>query len=267
MHRLSVFKKALICPIFLFAFAASAAEYSIVIQPQYTPERSEQVFRPLLDYLNTVTGHTFNLITPRDFHHYWLQIQAGEKPDLILDEAHLTDLRIKRDGYIPLVRVAEDISYSLLTSINYADESTDVFVGRKVVTMPSPSLGYLLLADKFNNPMAQPDVRSGAQSWSDGIEILFALEAEATMSPSWLVDNYPNLHAVFTSVTYPGMTLSAGAGVDAELRESIKYALLTLHEREEYFEALAELNTSHFVPASVTDYKNYSRLLDLIYHR
>jgi len=252
---------------FLLAFAVSAADLSIVVQPNHTPERSKQVYQPLVDYLNTATGHTFNLITPRDFHDYWLRVQAGEKPDLVIDEAHFTDFRIKRDGYIPLARVAENVSYSLLTTGKYADESAEVFVGRKIVTMPAPSLGYLVLAEEFNNPMAQPDISSIAQSWGDGIEIVFALEAEAAMSPSWLSATYPNLYPVFTSETFPGMTVSAGPEVEQELREAIKAALLSLHEQDEHYQALAELNTSQFVPTRTSDYKSYSNMLRLIYSR
>ena len=267
MQHESVFRTAVLIPIILLASAASAAELSIVVQPNHTPERSKQVYQPLLEYLNTTTGHTFNLLTPRDFHDYWIRIQEGEKPDLVIDEAHLTDFRIKRDGYIPLARVAENVSYSLLTTDNYTDETTEVFVGRKIVTMPAPSLGYLVLAEVFNNPMAQPDVSSSAQSWGDGIEIVFAREAEAAMSPSWLWASYPNLHPVFTSETFPGMTVSAGPEVDVEVREAIKQALLSLHEQDEHYAALDELNTSQFVPTRSSDYKSYSKILRLIYNR
>lgn len=267
MHRATLFKKLVILPAFLLAYAASAAEFSVVVQPEFTPDRSKNVFQPLIDYLSTTTGHTFRLITPRDYHDYWLRIQAGDMPDLIIDEAHLTDFRIKRDGYIPLARVADNISYSLLTTIHYAGESAEVFIGRTIVTMPAPSLGYLVLAEHFDNPMAQPDISSGARSWGDGIEIVFAMEAEATMSPSWLAAIYPNLYPVFTSVTFPGMTVSAGPTVDIESRDAIRKALLTLHEQDDYYDALAELNTTRFVPTKVSDYRGYSNLLNLIYGR
>ena len=262
-----LFRKFVIIPLVLYACAVSAAEYTVVVQPDYAPERSQQVFQPLIEYLNNATGHTFNLITPRDFHDYWKQIQAGQKPDLIIDEAHLTDLRIKRDGYIPLARFAEDVSYSLLTTANYSGESSRTFVGRTIISMPAPSLGYLVLAEQFNNPMVQPEISSLAQSWTDGIAIVFAMEAEAAMSPSWLADEYPNLHPVFTSTDFPGMTVSAGPSVDLESRNAIRDALLSLHEQPEHHATLLELNTSQFIATRIRDYRGYSDLLELIYHR
>jgi hypothetical protein len=75
---------------------ASAQEraYQLQVHPVFPPDQAELVFRPLVDYLSSATGHSFELQTSRDFHRHWLDLRRGGQPDLILEDAHLIALRI-----------------------------------------------------------------------------------------------------------------------------------------------------------------------------
>jgi ABC-type phosphate/phosphonate transport system substrate-binding protein len=131
--------------------------------------------------------------------------------------------------------------------------------------MPAPSLGYLVLTSWFDNPMQQPIIQSNASSWLDAVEIVFAQEADASIVPNNLVSRYRNMANVLTSQEFPGVTIAASPDVPADIQEEIKAALLTLHEDEEYFVALNELDIDQFVEADAQAYEGLESWLSLIY--
>ena len=242
-----------------------AAELTLLAQPSYPVERSKQVYQPLIDYLNATSGHTITLKSPRDFQQHWLNLRNGETPDLVLEDAPLTEYRILKQGYSPLVRVKEELTFSILTSGAYADDPLEEFVGRTISTLAAPSLGYLVLLQAFSNPFAQPNISSNSSTWLDGLEIIFSMEADAAVSPVWLVERYQNLYPVYTSQVFPGLTLSASGSVSDEVKADIAAALLVLHEDESHFAALTELNATELIEAKAEDYTDYSKMLNHVY--
>src|SRR5262249_19627597 len=134
------------------AFApARAAEYTLAVEPSYRPERAAEIYKPLVDYLAKSTGEKFNLVTSRNYHLYRRDIHGPAKTDFAFDEAHIADYRIVHDGYVPLVRAAEPTSYTLVTSDpDLGGKGLQGLVGHSIITMPSPSLGYVLLLELYS---------------------------------------------------------------------------------------------------------------------
>jgi len=131
--------------------------------------------------------------------------------------------------------------------------------------MPAPNLGFALLLEYFPNPMQQPDLRSLATSWRDTVEIVFAGEANATMVPSWLRDQYPNLVPVITTREFPGPAVSAAAEVPADVKQKVKEALLVLHEDPALYEVINELGVQQFVEANAAEYQGSEQMLKNFY--
>lgn len=233
--------------------------------PIFPPETAELVYRPLVNYLNDVLPYRFDLELSPDYHRYWLSARRGENPHLVLEEPHLTAYRMQTYNYTPLVRAETALSYSLLTSMNNADASVRDFVGRRLSTMPAPSLGYLVLADWFSNPMQQPIIQSNAASWLDAVEIVFSQEAAAAIVPNNLVSRYVNMANVLTSQEFPGVTIAASPEVPVNIQEEIRAALIKLHEDEEHFAALHELDIDQFVEARPAQYEGLEEWLRLVY--
>lgn len=242
---------------------APAAPESFILQghPIFTPDQAELVYRPLVNYLNEATPYRFDLQISRDFHRYWLDVRRGETPDLVLEEAHLTAFRMQRDGYTPLVKAVEPMTYSLMASPTHVDGSLRDFVGQPVSSMPSPSLGYLVLSRWYENPMQQPIIQSNASSWLDAIEIVFSMEAEAAIAPRNLADRYVNLEMIETSQEFPGLTLSASPAVPEEIQREIRAALLVLHEDDQHYAAVHELDIEQFVEADPAEYEGLEEWL------
>lgn len=240
-----------------------ASPESFVLQghPIFTPDQAELVYQPLVSYLNEVLPYRFDLQISRDFHRYWLDVRRGLTPDLVLEDAHITAFRMRRDGYTPLVRAAEPMTYSLLASPSYMDGTLRDLVGQPVSSMPSPSLGYLVLSRWYENPMQQPIIQSNASSWLDAIEIVFSMEAEAAIVPRNLAERYVNLEVIETSSEFPGITLSASPAVPATIRDEIRQALLVLHESDDHIAAVHELDIERFENAAPEEYEGLDEWL------
>ncbi len=244
-----------------FPVRAIAADYTFTIEPSSPPERIQEIYQPLMTYLAKVTGQHFTLVTARNYHFYWRDMQNGGKVDFAFDEAHLADYRIEQGHYEPLVHTAEPTSYTLVSNIDIGTKGPPGLVGHGIVTMSAPSLGYTLLMGFYPNPVLQPDIQSIATSSRDAVDRVFAGEADAAMIPTALKDQYPNLTPVKTSREFPGQCITASADVPAEIRAKVKDALLKLDTDADASKLLFELGVTKFVPATAKEYEGDEQLL------
>ena len=243
------------------AVPAAAADYTLAVEPNYPPRVAQQVYQPLLDYLSRSTGHSFTLRTATNYHVYWRDLRSNAKTDFAFEEAHFTDYRIDRLGFRPLVRTVEGTKYLLLADAAVAEGGVAGLIGYRVVSMPAPSMGNLLLAEMYRNPIAQPEIVTTAKRWTDGVDMVFAQESVAAMVPNYVAQQYPNLVPVSESREFIGRTLSAGGTVPADVRKAVVDAMLKLHEDNALYEVLAELGTTQFVAAKREEYAGNERLL------
>ncbi len=247
------------------AVDARAADLTLMVEPFYPPQRAAEVYQPLADYLSTATGNRVELVTPRNYHFFWRDVRNNTPIDLVIAEPPITDYRAQRFGAIPLVHTAEKTVYTLLASDQLQNPTLQTLVGRNIVTLPSPSLGFALLLELFPNPVAQPNILSSASSWNDGPEIVFAGEADAAIVPSWLMQQYPNLLPLSTSREFPGIALSASSGLDPAVRDAIRDALLKLHEDPTMYGVLNELGISRYEAATAEEYRGMEQMLKGFY--
>ncbi len=261
-YAMALLSVALMCVV---SARSNAETLNIVMQPVFTPERAKEVYKPLVDYLNQSTPHTFNLVTPKNFHYYWADMRRRDDYHIVFDDAHLTDYRIQKLGYEPLVKTAEPTQFTLLAGYGLDEISMRAVIARRVVTMPAPSMGFAILTDWYDNPMQQPIFVSSALSWADTVEIVFAGEADAAMVPTWLADRYPNLEPINASDEFPGAAFSAAPGVSDTVKADITEALLSLHEDDSLYEVLVEMNVSQFLPATAEEYSGLGEMLSTFY--
>ena len=248
-----------------FTFTASAAEYTLSVEPNYPADQAQEVYSPLIQYLNKSTGHKFKLKTVSNYHAYWRDILANAPADFTFEEADFADFRAQRQGYKPLVRVAEPTQFSLLVSPENADAGPRGLLAGNIVSMPSPSLGYLFLGELYPNPIAQPEIVSNAQTWKDGIDMVFAQEAMGAMVPVYIAEQYPNLISVHQSRSLPGRTFSASGKVPADVRKSVSDAMLKLQDNPEMIDVLTELGTSRFIPTTGSEIAGNERMLRRVF--
>ena len=235
--------------------------FRIAVEPSYPPDQAHEVYRPLLDYLAKETGQKFELVAVRNYHFYWRDLRKDPEIDFAFEDAHFTEYRMQREGFIPLARKAEPSVYVLVADPEVAEQGINGLVGRSVVSMPSPSLGFAALAALFTNPISQPEIRSEASTWRDGVEMVFSGDAVAAMIPEFIAQQYPNLVEVARSEPLTGAAVSASPEVPEAVRVAVREALLKLTEDPSSFDILAELGMSAFVPAEAAEYAGSESML------
>ncbi len=241
---------------------AHAATYSLAVEPAYPPDQAEEVYKPLVEYLNRSTGHTFKLQLVRDYHTYWRNLRENVPVDFAFEEAHFVDYRIQFQHFAPIARTAEPTIYALIAQPQYEEEGIRGLIGRPVACMPAPSLGFALLSEMYHdNPLAQPNVRSEAASWRDGVQMVFGGEAEGAMVPNHLAEEFYNLPALQRTKPIPGRAFTAAPNVPEDVVAAVGKALETLHEDSSLYDVLAELGATRFEPATTAEYAGYQKIL------
>jgi len=244
---------------------ANAATYTLTVEPNYPPAQAQEVYKPLLGYLSKSTGHTFVLKIAPNYHVHWRDMRGKAKVDFTFEEAHFTDYRAKRQRMIPLVRVVESTKYTLLISDEMAAGGAQGLIGHRITSMSSPSLGYLLLGEIYQNPIAQPEIKSFAANLKDGVEMIFAGESDGAMVPSYIADQYSNLQPAIVSRELPGRALSAHETVPADVRKAVSNAMLKLHLDNNLFDVISEIGTAKFVQTNAATYAGSEKLLSAAY--
>lgn len=246
---------------FLSTPAAWAADtYRLVVQPVLAPEASRAAYQPLVDYLSRSTGTRIELVTAQNFLTFWQSMRKSGSYDLILDAAHFTAYRMAKLGYVPLVKLPDVVSFSLVTAEGTLVFSPDELVSKRVATLASPSLGALRLSRMFPNPIRQPIIVEVDNS-DDAVKRLLSGDVAAAMIPTPLVANFP-LNTVVTTEQVPHMCLSAAPTVPEAVRARIREALLAAGNAEAGRQMLRQSGLPGFVPAEPAQYRGYETLLE-----
>lgn len=245
--------------------AAQAAEYKMAVQPILPQDKLKENYQPLADYLSAETGHTITISTQRNFLFYWTKMRKQQKGfDLVLDAAHFTDYRIKKQGYTVLAKLPDTVSFSIVTSEDNFILDTEELIGLRVATMPSPSLGSLRLEELFTNPMRIP-IYVWETNTTVAVENITNGKVDAAIIPTRLASAYDNLNIVVTTEPVPHMGLSASPEVPAEVAEKIRQALINANNTEKGKAMLAKLKVGKFESASSETYDGYSDLLKEVF--
>lgn len=236
-----------------------AMQYNFIVQPTHNPEKIKQLYQPLVNYLNKETGHTFNVVTSSSYISYWAKMKKGQF-DLILDAAHFTDYRIKRMNYTVLAKIPSTVSFSIITNENSIVTDYKKLVGKKLITLPSPSLSSMQLAQLFPNPARQPNV-TNTNSAEEAIKSVQIGKYYAALVPTSMLRGVTNVNTVNTSVETPQMAISASPRISKELQNKIKSALIKASSTPNGQSMLSAIHVPAFKDANAKTYQGYEKLL------
>lgn len=255
ISRQTILAAALTAPL-----AASAADYTLAVQPVLTPERTTEVYTPLADYLSERTGLNIRIETSRDFYSYWTRIKR-EEFDFVLDAAHFTGYRAKNMGYQVLAALPDTVSYSLVSGPDHLIFSADELVGQPVATMGPPSLGAIRLEQLFDNPMREPLFRTAGTA-SEAIDMVRSGRVLAAMVPTPMVSRFDDLNTIAITEPTPHIAVSAAPHVPLQARVALRGVLTHMDNDARGNEVLAEMRLIGFEPASAKRYLPYARLIE-----
>jgi len=256
----------LICFLFFsllsgFSSSSMAEEYSFVVQPILSPQKTIEAFTPLTEYLSEATGHKIRLVTALNFLSYWETMKKSGQYDFILDAAHLTDYRQQRMGYQVLVKRPDVVSYTLVTSINADIIEPEELIGKSVATIGSPSLGMLRVDKMFPNPLRQPMIVEVNNS-TESIQKVLDGKAIGAMIPTPLVGLYPDLVTIVTTEQVPHTAISAAPSVPDDVKQAVRNALVSASTTERGKEMLTAIKFPGFEPTNKKTYKGFAGLLE-----
>jgi len=238
-----------------------AAEYSLAIQPILPQEEIKKTYQPLADYLSEVTGQTITITTQRNFLFYWSKMRKHKKGfDLVLDAAHFTDYRIKKQGYTVLAKMPDTVSFSIITRDDKFILDPEELISLRVATMPSPSLGALRLEELFTNPMRIP-IFVWELNTTVAVDNVISGKVDAAIIPTRLASTYDNLNIVMTTEPVPHMAFSSSPDVPVEIQDKIRQALINANTTKSGKAMLTKLKLDHFDPATNETYDGYADLL------
>ena len=244
-----------------FSLTSVADEYSFVVQPILSPQKTVEAFTPLTEYLSEATGHKIRLVTAINFLSYWETMKKKGQYDFILDAAHLTDYRQQRMGYQVLVKRPDVVSYTLVTSDSAEIIEPEELIGKTVATIGSPSLGMLRVNKMFPNPLRQPMIVEANNS-TESIQKVLDGKAVGAIIPTPLVGRYPELVTIVTTEQVPHTAISAAPSVPEEVKLAVRNALISASTTEQGKKMLAAIQFPGFEPTNKKTYKGYAGLLE-----
>lgn len=238
----------------------------LVIQPIQSEQRTREIFQPLADYLQHLTGQKVDIITYPNFLSYWTQTQKPDSYDIAFDAAHFIDYRDKNKDFTVLAKQPGSISISLIVSEEALVFEAEELIGKKIATLGPPSIAAARIDEMFDNPVRQPTICEGADSAAI-MSMLLSGEVDAAMIPTPLVSAQMaaegGISMVLTTESIPSMGISVSPGVSAEIREKIAKGLIEADKTPEGKKMLNGTKLNPFEKASNQAFFGYSELLDV----
>lgn len=260
IHRAMRF--LLVIPVFLSLAAISeAATYTLAIEPSDSPSRLQQLYRPLADYLSRNTGETFEVQLAPNFLAYWQRVKKGGVYDFIIDSAHMTDYRIKEQQFVPLMRGADNVTYSVVTLKSGANTEPKALVGKNIASLGPPSMPYLLFHKLYPNPLRQPKLVP-VDGASAAIDELRSGKAVAAVIPTRVAQQTDDVIVIAETEAVPNLALSAAPTVPAHLQARVVEALNNASSDPEIVELLQNLGISEMISVNAADYQGQASLLE-----
>ena len=243
-----------------------SAEYSLAVQPLLPPDKMEKIYTPLADYLSKKTGQTIKLSTFRSFTSYWSNMKRLKGFDMVLDGAHFTDYRVKKNQYKVLAKVPDTVSFTVVTRGDLFVFDVTELSSYRVATMIAPSMGGLLLMEMFPDTDKQPNIISSIDV-DDCIKQIVDGHADAAIIPTPMVGNYENLNVVVTTNPMPHEAFSVSPDIPQNVANSVRDALIEASSTDKGREMLTTANLPPFSTASEKTYDGYAKIMQVMTKR
>lgn len=247
--------------------AYSQETLRLVIQPIQSEQRTREIFQPMAEYFQHLTGKKVEIVTYPNFISYWSETQKPDSYDIAFDAAHFIDYRDKNKDFTVLAKQPGTVSISLIVSEDALVFEAEELVGKKIASLGPPSIGATRLDELFDNPLRQPTVIEGNDS-AHVMSLLMSGEVDAAMVPTPLVSAQMaaegGIAMVLTTDTVPSMGVSVSPNVSADIREKLHKGLVEADKTPEGKKMLEGTNLNPFEKTTNQEYFGFSELLDLI---
>ena len=243
---------------------AEVSELVLGVAPLLGEAETRTQYQPLCDYLASAARLPCRISTRPNFLLYWEMMRRGKEYNLILDDAHFTDYRAQKMGYVVLAKIPNTVTYSLIVPRVAKLDDPARLVGRRIATLGIPSMGAAQLNGLFTQPSKQP-IPVEVDSAADGFALLREDKVAAAILPTPLVREEIVRGAPFrvllSTAPLPHMGFSAAPDISPELRQVLRQALLNAHKTDAGRAMLTRIGLERFDPANATVYAGQGRIL------
>lgn len=248
--------------------------YSFAVHPLHNPQKLNQTYQPLIDYLNKqVTGAKLELEASRDYGSYEEKIRA-KSPQFLLPNPWQT-LQGMKNGYhvIAMAGDPEDFKGIFVVRRDSGIAKPSDLKG-KGVSYPSPTaLAACIMPQYFlhghgidvNKDIVNRYV--GSQESSIMNAYLGQTAAGATWPPPWRAfqKDHPKeaseMKVIWETPSLINNSVMVRDDVPLPVQEQVRAALLKLPETPEGKNILADMETARFRPATDADYEVVTRYI------
>lgn len=246
------------------AVASSQTTLRLAVQPIQSEQRTREIFRPLAEYIENVTGSSVEIITYPNFLSFWSETKKPDTYDLVFDAAHFIDYRNKNHDFTVVAKQTGTVSYSLIVPEDSLVFDPQELIGKKIATLGPPSLGAVRIEQIFENPLRQPLVIETDNS-EQAMQMVLDGKVDAAMLPTPLVSAQMSggggINVVMTTEPVPSMAFSVSPRVTAENREKIDKAMTETDKTDAGKKMLELTRLNPFEDTNNAAYFGYSELL------
>lgn len=214
----------------LIAFKAHAQAETLYIAaaPHRDRVAAQKMFGPIASYLTETTGQRFEFAYVADFLEYQARMRKGEF-DLVWDGPHFAGWRMESLAHQALVRAPQQ---NVLVIVERVESNSAItkLAGHRVCAHEPPNFATLLLQSLFTNPSRQPIIVP-INGWKAAYDGVITGRCEAAILPRASLDKFDrarlHVRVIYEAHPFPNLTFTAGARIDAGLRELIVSKLLS----------------------------------------
>ena len=235
-------------------------ELTLRIQPIQSVKFMKKAYKPLAEYLSNYLGYSIKIVVADNFLIHWHAIRQSEDSDIVLDAAHFTGFRVKRHRYDVLAKIIGTVTYSLISKESVLFFDSRELVGKRVATVPSPSLGGIRLLQLFPYLARQP-IFVVKKNYTDVLDLVRKGSVEAGIVPTALINNDLTVNTVVATQPVPHMAISVAPNMKPSIMKRIKNVLINATKSKEGRDMLSKLNIEGFTPSNIKEYIKYETLL------
>ena len=259
--------RAAACLGWLLAFAVTApetvgAERVLLVQ---TPGSQTQVraqrmlWRRLAERITDALGEPVRLVMTDHVLDHWERVRDGGGGDVVLDEAHFADYRVREFDYRIVARIRGLHAFCVVVRSGARVLEPEDLWTRTVASRPAPSLAAVKLLELFPDPIRAPRLISVASD-EEAIRQVLDGRVGAAMVSAALATAHPGLEVVLATEELPRMAVSIGPWIDAQSADALK-AVLVGFEPLPSAQSLSGRSLPGFESADDELYAGYARLL------
>jgi len=240
-------------------------ELTFSTPPTQTKKSTEELYRPIVEYIQKVSGKKIKLIIADNFIEY-SQDLLDDKYDIVFDGPQFIGWRIKKRNHEVIAKLPRKLNFLIFVRKDAGIKKIRKLAGKRVCGIGSPNLMTLGLLDMYPNPASIPTIIP-VTSFKAALACVHEGKAVAAVvrNKFWhtrSAKQKKGLKVLYEAKrNWPDRGFSISKSVDVKTRKKIRKALLSPAVKEKAGLLFEKYKAKHFIPAKRAEYAPLDKLL------